>query len=266
MLHLTWLDLNTWLVELDDCRILVDPWFVGPMTLGLPAWALRLDRPQPRPIPENLDLVLISQGLPDHAHAPSLTALDRHLPIIGPPSAANLVKNLGFTAMTVLQPGEIWQLEDRLKIQATVGAPIGPLRQENGYVLRAGRSGDSLYYEPHGFPDPNLSTLAPVDVVITPMVDVSLPVIGPIIAGASHGLELVNSLQPQVIVPTAELGNLQASGLLAPLLQPPPSSPTLIEKLKGLDQAPKLLKLTPGEPTAIPLEPQRFIPQVGQAR
>ncbi len=253
MLYLTWLDLNSWLIELDQVRILVDPWLVGPMTLGLPAWLLRFERTQTRSCPEPLDMILLSQGLPDHAHAASLETLDRQIPLVCPPSAADLVQRLGFQQITVLKPGETFYLKDQLTFQATLGAPLGPLRQENGYILRSRSSGQSLYYEPHGFPDPKLANQAPVDVVITPIIDVTLPLIGPIIAGLTHGLELAQSLTPQVIIPTAQPGNVTIAGILPHLLQAPTQPETLAERLPTLEHPPQILQLEPWERTAIAL-------------
>ena len=153
---LTWLDLNTWLIELGSRRLLVDPWFVGPMTFGLPSWLLQLERPRPRPCPEQLDVVLLSQGLPDHCHPPSLARLDRNIPVIAPASAAKVVQTLGFGNLTILKPGECHQFLD-LHIHATRGSAIGPGQQENGYVLHSVIANTCLYYEPHGHHDLGLS-------------------------------------------------------------------------------------------------------------
>lgn len=245
-LYLTWLDLNSWLVELDGCGILIDPWLVGPMTFGLPTWLLQLSRVTPRPVPEMIDVILLSQGLPDHTHVPSLQALDRQIPLVCPPSALETVQKLGFQAITVLDHGDTYSLGE-IQIQATVGSPIGPLRQENGYVLKSAASACSLYYEPHGYHDPVLASLAPIDVVITPISDVTVPLLGTIIAGKTQGLELVNAVKPQVMIPTAQPGEIQATGLLSGLLQALDLSDTLEADLAQLPNPPQVLHLTPGQ-------------------
>lgn len=253
-LGLTWLDLNSWLVELDGQRILIDPWLLGPMTFGLPTWLLALERLSPRPVPPKLDLILLSQGLPDHTHPPSLKALDRQIPLVCPPSALETVQNLGFQNIHVLNHGDSYSWGE-MQIQATVGSPIGPLRQENGYVLKSQASGHSLYYEPHGYPDPVLANFAPIDVVITPMSDVTLPLLGTIIAGKTHGLELVAMVQPQVMLPTANPGEVRASGLLSGLLAGLEMTDTLAADLAQLPNPPQVLHLTPGHRQEISLRP-----------
>ncbi|AFY60741.1 MBL fold metallo-hydrolase [Synechococcus sp. PCC 6312] len=253
-LCLTWLDLNSWLVELDNQRILIDPWLVGPMTFGLPAWLLQFTRLTSRPCPERIDLILLSQGLPDHTHAPSLQQLDPQIPLLCPPSASEIVQKLGFQQVTVLDHGDRYSLGE-IHVHATLGSPIGPLRQENGYVLKSQASGCSLYYEPHGYHDPALSNFAPIDVVITPISDVNLPLLGTIIAGKSHGLELVTAVNPQVIVPTAQPGEIQATGLLARLLHALDMSETLETALAQFAHPPQVLHLSPGQRHEISLKP-----------
>ncbi|MBC6476050.1 MAG: MBL fold metallo-hydrolase [Hormoscilla sp. GM102CHS1] len=53
------------LIELGDKRILLDPWLVGDLVFGNLTWFFKGSRPQPRPIPENIDLIILSQGLED---------------------------------------------------------------------------------------------------------------------------------------------------------------------------------------------------------
>ena len=33
-MHLTWLDSNSWLIEMGGQRILLDPWLSGPLVFG----------------------------------------------------------------------------------------------------------------------------------------------------------------------------------------------------------------------------------------
>ena len=68
-MYLTWLDVNSWLIELAGRRILVDPWLVGSQMFGNLDWLFKGVRSNPRPIPDNIDLILLSQGLEDHTHS-----------------------------------------------------------------------------------------------------------------------------------------------------------------------------------------------------
>lgn len=214
-MQLTWLESNTWLWELGNTRILVDPWFVEPLTFGNTPWLFQAERSRPCEIPTDIDAILLSQGLPDHCHEPTLRACDRALPVIASPSAAKVAQSLGFETVVTLTPRQTYTYRD-LTIQATKGARLGPTQQENGYILRCGAQ--SLYYEPHGCHDPWLRTYGKVDVVITPLLDVCLPVVGAILKGGKTALEVGQWLQPKVMITTAGNGTLRLQGWLPQLL------------------------------------------------
>ena len=216
-MHVTWLDSNSWLLEIAGQHILVDPWLVGPLVFGNAGWLFRGERPTQRPLPENIDAILLSQGLEDHAHPETLRMLDKSIPVIGSPNAAKVARQFGFIEVIALDHGAIC---DRTgwTIKAVPGAPIGPTLLENGYLLTESSSGLKLFYEPHGFHKTDLRAEAPVDVVITPMVDLALPLLGPIIRGRSSAQELANWLHPQVMLPTADAGEVEYQGILVSLL------------------------------------------------
>jgi L-ascorbate metabolism protein UlaG (beta-lactamase superfamily) len=218
-MYLTWLDNNSWLMEIGRLRILIDPWLVGFLTFNNLDWLFKGSKTQARPIPENIDLILLSQGLEDHAHPPTLKQLDHDIQVVGSVNAAKVVKNLGYHQVTTLMPGEIFTLNHQLEIKAVPGSPIGPMVTENGYLIKDLQTNFTLYYEPHGYHSPQLQELAPVNVVITPMVDLSLPLLGPIIRGKNSALEVTKWLQPQFILPTAAGGDIIFEGLLMNLVR-----------------------------------------------
>jgi len=202
-MHLTWLDSNSWLIEMGGQRILLDPWLIGSLVFGNLPWFFKGDRPTQRSIPENIDLILLSQGLEDHAHPPTLQKLDHSIPVVASPNAAKVVQGLGYRNVTVLPHGDTFSFASLLKIQATPGSPIGPMLVENGYLLTDLTSDSTLYYEPHGYHSTSLKEFAPIDVVITPIIDLEIPLLGPIIKGRKSALQVVEWLKPQVIIPTA---------------------------------------------------------------
>lgn len=216
-MYLTWLDSNTWLIEWENKRILVDPWLVGDLSFGNFDWLFKGSRSQDHAIPPNIDLILLSQGLADHAHPPTLERLDRSIPVVGSVGAAQIVRELGYTQVTALAHGETFRL-DRLEIRSLPGSPIGPLTVENAYLLKDLTQGTTLYYEPHGYHAPILKSYAPIDVVITPLADLALPIVGSIIKG-QNALELAQWVQPQVMLSTAAGGNVVFEGLITPLLK-----------------------------------------------
>jgi L-ascorbate metabolism protein UlaG (beta-lactamase superfamily) len=218
-MYLTWLDSNSWLIEMGGQRILLDPWLVGSLVFGNLPWLFKGDRTTPRSIPEKIDLILLSQGLEDHAHTPTLQQLDRNIPVIASVNAAKIVKELGYQQVTALAHGDSFTLAECLKIQATPGSPIGPTLIENGYLLKDLTDNTTLYYEPHGYHSPSLRDITPVDIVITPITDLEIPLLGPIIKGAKSALQVVEWLKPQIILPTAAGGDVVFEGLLTSVLR-----------------------------------------------
>jgi L-ascorbate metabolism protein UlaG (beta-lactamase superfamily) len=218
-MYLTWLDSNSWLIEMGGKRILLDPWLVGSLSFGNQFWLFEGKKNTVRSIPEDIDLILLSQGLPDHAHPPTLEQLDRSIPVVGSPGAAKVVRNLGYTEVTALGHGEEFALENLVKIRAFPGSPVGPTTLENGYLLTDLVEQRRLYYEPHGYHSPTLKEFAPVDVVITPIIDLKLPLLGAVIKGSASAVQAAEWLQPQVILPTAAGGDISFEGLLMSVLK-----------------------------------------------
>ncbi len=217
-MHLTYLDSNSWLIEIADQKILLDPWLEGDLVFGNAGWFFRGEKLEKRTIPEDIDLILLSQGLEDHAHPPTLKQLDRNIPVLGSPSAAKVAKELEYTTVTALDHQEKFNLGDTVEIKAVPGSPIGPQLVENGYIVKNIATGHSLYYEPHGYHSETLKEDAPVDVVITPIVTLKLFQFLPFIQGQKSAIDACQMLQPQVILPTAAGGDVKFDGILTAVL------------------------------------------------
>ena len=217
-MDLTYLDVNSWLIEIEGKRILLDPWLVGTLVFGNLPWLFEEKKNNLPAIPENIDLILLSQGLEDHAHTPTLKELDHNIPVVASPSATKVVQELGYTNVTCLGHGESFTLADKVEIKAVPGSPIGPALVENGYIVRGLASQKALYYEPHGYHSPSLQEVEPIDVVITPIISIKLPLLGAVIKGQNSALEVCKWLKPQVILSTAGGDDVSFGGLLASLL------------------------------------------------
>ena len=246
-MYLTWLDSNSWLLEIGGKRILVDPWLVGSLTFGNLDWFFKGSRPQERPIPENIDLILLSQGLEDHAHPPTLKQLDRNIPVVASPNAAKVVQQLNYTQVTTLAHGETFTLNQSVEIKATPGSLVGLNLVENGYLLKELETGFTLYYEPHGNHSATLKEIASVDVVITPLIDAALPLVGSIIRGNKYALEVAQWLQPQVMLSTAAGGDVIFEGLLNSLLHTKGSIEEFRSLLEKNNLATRVIEPLPGE-------------------
>ena len=62
----TYLGANGWLLDFNGLRVLVDPWLKGELSFPPGAWLLRGELGEERDAPDNLDLLLLTQGLADH--------------------------------------------------------------------------------------------------------------------------------------------------------------------------------------------------------
>ncbi|MBW4613209.1 MAG: MBL fold metallo-hydrolase [Desmonostoc vinosum HA7617-LM4] len=258
-MYLTWFDSNSWLLEIGKNRILIDPWLVGSLTFGNLNWFFEGSRPQERPIPENIDLILLSQGLEDHAHTPTLKQLDRNIKVVASPNAAKVVQQLGYTQVTVLAHGETFTLNHQVEIRAFPGSPIGPFLVENGYLLQELESGFKVYYEPHGYHSLEVKQVAPVDVVITPSIDIEIPLLISLIRGKDSVLEVIKWLQPQALIPTAAGGDVIFEGLLAKILKYAGSTTELRSLLEKNHLSVQVIEPTPGDRFEVPLKKRSLI-------
>lgn len=255
-MYATWLDSNSWLLEIAGQTILVDPWLVGPLVFLNQTWFFKGEHPRPLPLPAKIDLILLSQGLEDHAHPETLRALDKAIPVVGSPNAARVVTGLGYEQVQALAPGETFVLADAVEIKAVPGTSFGPSLTENGYVLRDLTSGLSLFYEPHGFHQPSLKEEGPIDVVITPVMDMALPLVGPLINGQKASIELIEWLQPQAVLPTADAGEVQYHGLLLNALKFVGGPKALQAQLDQQGQLTRVFSPTVGERLDLQLTPR----------
>jgi L-ascorbate metabolism protein UlaG (beta-lactamase superfamily) len=97
-----------------------------------------------------VDLVLLSHAHRDHLHRPSLRRLPRAATVIVPVRCADLVEDLGFARVVVLEPGQSFAHAD-VEVTAVAarhdggrGVLVGAWRGTAGYVVRA--PGASVYF------------------------------------------------------------------------------------------------------------------------
>ena len=255
LMFTTWLDNNSWLWEIADQKILVDPWLVGSLTFGNATWLFKGEKKQPQSLPDHVDFILLTQGLEDHAHPETLQALDKSIPVVGSPNAAKVVRELGFTDVTVLEHGESTTCGG-VMVKAVPGSPIGPTLLENGYVVTETATGFKLFYEPHGYHQKELQQEAPVDVVLTPMLTLSLPLVGPIIRGLKSADELADWLSPQVMLPTTDAQETAYEGLLVYILKASGGAEQVRERLAARGKSIQVLAPKVGDRLEIPLTPR----------
>jgi L-ascorbate metabolism protein UlaG (beta-lactamase superfamily) len=252
-MQLTWLDSNSWLLEMAGKRLLVDPWLVGSLTFGNLTWLFEGKKTANHPLPENIDLILLSQGLEDHAHPPTLQLFDRQIPVVASPNAAKVVHNLGYQQTQTLTHGASYIFDNAIEITAVPGSPIGPTLVENGYIIKELATNQTIYYEPHGYHSPNLDNYGKIDVIITPLIDLKIPFLGPVIKGQESALKVCQRLQPQYVISTAAGGDIEFQGLLMAVLQAAGSPESFQELLKSQALPTKVIDPQPWQPFTVEL-------------
>lgn len=248
-MQFTYYGANSWLLEFESLRILIDPWLIDTLTFSGQSWLFEGSHRSHIAIPDNIDLILLSQGLEDHAHPPTLAKLDKDIPVVASRTAAAIVQELGFLNVTPLKPGETHELEGQLQIRAMKGAPVPQI--ENGYLLEGLRNGQRIYYEPHGYSDKSLKDYSPIDVVVTPIVDLGLPVVGAIVRGNERTTELLEAVQARYVVPTAAGGEIEYAGILDKLLKTKGDAEQFRNLLQAQNLSTELLEPVDQVPLAI---------------
>ena len=204
----TYYGANGWLVEIDKIRILIDPWLNGDLKFPPGDWLIKGQLNKEIEVPNNINFLLITQGQPDHAHPPTLYKIDKSIPVIASQAATRVVSNIGFKTIYTLKPQETFTYNN-LNVKATAGAPVPNI--ENGYIIDHGL--DSIYIEPHGFIDKNIKSRH-IDLVITPVIDFSLPLAGKFIKGKTILPELIKLFNPTTILASTTGGDITFTGII----------------------------------------------------
>ena len=209
----TYYGANGWLIELDETRILIDPWLNGDLTFPPGDWLIKGQLSKEIEIPKDIDFLLLTQGQPDHAHTPTLEKINKDIPVIASEAACKVVSQIGYTKINKLKPGESFKNKN-LNIQATSGASVPNI--ENGYIIELGL--DSIYIEPHGFLDKKIKPRN-VDLLITPVIDFSLPLAGKFIKGKTVLPQLLKLFNPTTILASTTGGDITFTGLINNLIK-----------------------------------------------
>ena len=204
----TYLGSNGWVIEFADSKIVIDPWLMGDLVFPPGKWFFKGYLKEEIPTPTNVSLILLTQGLPDHCHLPSLKRFDRKTKIICPKSAYQSLKNIGFKSIEIMRPSDKITIGN-IRIETTSGAPVP--QTENGYIVE--HKEGSFYIEPHGFFDKRIRPRK-LDAVITPTKSLKLPILGSFVKGAEVIPELINAFDPKFILSSTIGGEAEYSGVL----------------------------------------------------
>jgi len=205
----TYLGSNGWLVKFKKTNLIIDPWLKGDLIFPPGEWFFKGSLEEEISIDKNIDIILLTQGLPDHCHVPTLEMFRKDIPVICPKSAIEICKKIGFSSIKMLKPTEKINQFD-LSFEATAGAPVPQI--ENGYIVKDDQD-NGFYIEPHGYLDENLNKQN-LDAVITPTKNLELPLVGPFVKGADVIPKLINKFNPKFILSSTVGGDAKYSGFL----------------------------------------------------
>ena len=205
----TYLGSNGWLIKFKKTNLIIDPWLKGDLIFPPGEWFFKGSLEEEILIDKEIDIILLTQGLPDHCHVPTLEMFRKDIPIICPKSAIETLEKIGFRSIKLLKPTEK-TTQFNLSFEATAGAPVPQV--ENGYIVKDDQD-NGFYIEPHGYLDENLNKQN-LDAVITPTKNLELPLVGSFVKGADVIPKLINKFNPKFILSSTVGGDAKYSGFL----------------------------------------------------
>ena len=93
----TYLGSNGWLIKFKKTNLIIDPWLKGDLIFPPGEWFFKGSLEEEISIDKKIDIILLTQGLPDHCHVPTLEMFRKDIPIICPKSAVETLKKIGFS-------------------------------------------------------------------------------------------------------------------------------------------------------------------------
>jgi len=209
----TYLGSNGWFIKFKNTNLIIDPWLIGDLVFPPGEWFFKGSLENEITINQNINIILLTQGLPDHCHIPTLKKLKKNIEIICPKSAKSIVEKLDFKSITVIEPKQKIKINE-IEIEATSGAPVPQI--ENGYIVKD-QNGRGFYIEPHGYLDEKIKEQE-LDAIITPTKNLELPIVGPFIKGAEVLPKLIRIFNPKYILSSTVGGEAVYTGILNKLI------------------------------------------------
>ena len=205
----TYLGSNGWFIKFKNTNLIIDPWLKGDLIFPPGEWFFKGSLEKEITIHKEIDIILLTQGLPDHCHIPTLEMLRKDIPVICPSSACGILEKIGFSSIKTLKPTEKTH-QFNISFKATAGAPVPQI--ENGYIVKDDED-NSFYIEPHGYLDENLDKQN-LDAVITPTKNLQLPLVGSFVKGDDVIPKLIKKFNPKFILSSTIGGDAKYSGFL----------------------------------------------------
>ena len=170
-------DYQSWRIRCGGQQLLVDPWLVDDIRIGEDGRWLRRRHQAPVALrPRDVDprtIIVLTSAFSDHAHQPTLAALDKSLRVIGAPAAVKLARRMGFRSTIALGPSRRLVLDGRVAITGI--RPRFPYGVGSvGLLIESLDDGVRTYFETHVAPERHPVLEPAVDVIVAPVEKVKL--------------------------------------------------------------------------------------------
>lgn len=252
------LENNTLVLKHGSTTLLIDPWLTGELVFLTPKFFC-LKKPTPPSAsadPRNFDVssvtaVVLTQGLPDHAHPPTLKTFPRSIPIIAAEDAESLLDSLGFENVTILKHGATVTVaaksgggpSERVTLTGAKGSLVGPPWSNPQLAILfnfgCGEGTLRVYHEPHCNHDAGFLAQwrGKVDAVIAPVVSARLPLLGNyhLVNGVPEAVKLCKDVRPKVCAGFDNSGGEPVSGILFKFVEGEGGFDKLREEIQKVD-------------------------------
>jgi L-ascorbate metabolism protein UlaG (beta-lactamase superfamily) len=193
-------DYQSWALESQGKRLLIDPWLTHEWSLPPGHWLFGRTREAPVGIEHYLpvDALILTGDFSDHLHKATLQHIPKALPAFAPRAAANALRKLGFENVTTLRNEEKGNPWPGLEIEAVAsGFPYS--HRALGYAFK--EKDTTIYFEPHLIHLGRAKRLGPLDAVVAPVQSVRLMGL-PFAMSAERAVQAARELKPKKWIPT----------------------------------------------------------------
>lgn len=208
------IDINSWIFETSEKRMLLDPWLTPVASMPPVIYMQRLDS-----VPEHLsvknlgtlDAIIITHQDIDHCDPKTLKAINKDVLAIGPKKVCKVLRKQKFNNIQQIDTWNSFDCGD-VKITAVPGAHP-KFTEINGYIFES--NGITIYFAGDTQLIPEMEQISEkfkIDVALIPIIGVIFPFFGQVTMGPYEAVKLLKKLDCQSMMPNS-YGNIKISGI-----------------------------------------------------
>lgn len=209
-------DYQSWMIEVGDKRVAIDPWLREELILPPGPWMFARRRPLPMGGPEavrDVDALVLSAPFGDHCDEQTLSVLSRDVPVFANQAAAKRARGFGFRNIEIMKDGARVSPFDGLTLEGI--APGFPYHKDSlGFVFEADEK--RAYLETHLVDLRHKHRLGQLDALIIPVQGARFLGL-PLAMSPERAVRTVLELAPTRVIPTGTDPQI-ATGLMQRLL------------------------------------------------